>query len=162
MDDPNGDNTDPNSGLTTPLTAPQGGTAPLRPPQPARPEQRPPQAPAKSGGVPVWLWLLGAGGVFLFIAVLAVVLIFFWFRQPGFTMVVRGAPPESDVFVDNISRGVTSSDGSIRVPGLKAGKRVVRVSHTGYVDFNTTVTGQDGEVKTVVAQLVVSAGQPPP
>jgi len=162
MDDPNGDYTDPNSGLTTPLTAPQGGTAPLRPPPPPRPEPGPPQAPSKSGGVPVWVWLLGAGGVFLFIAGVAVVLIFFWFRQPGFTMVVRGAPPESDVFVDNISRGVTSSDGSIRVPGLKAGKRVVRVSHTGYVDFNTTVTGQDGELKTVVAQLVASAGQPPP
>src|SRR2546430_11213696 len=34
--------------------------------------------------------------------------------------------PGSDVFVDNISRGATSADGSIRVPGLKAGKRVVR------------------------------------
>jgi formylglycine-generating enzyme required for sulfatase activity len=161
MDDRDGVNTDPDSGLTTPLTAPQGSTAPLRPPQGPRPEQRPPQTAAKSGGIPLWVWLLGVGGALLLVAVVAVVLIFFWFRQPGFTMVVRGAPAESDVFVDNISRGVTSSDGSIRVPGLKAGKRVVRVSHDGYVDFNTTVTGQDGEVKIVVTQLVASSGPPP-
>jgi len=162
MDDRDGLNSDPDSGLTTPLTAPQGGTAPLRPPQPSRPAQGPlPPAP-KSGGIPIWVWLLGVGGALLLMAVVAVVLIFFWFRQPGFTMVVRGAPAESDVFVDNISRGVTSSDGSIRVPGLKAGKRVVRVSHNGYVDFNTTVTGQDGELKTVVAQLIASSGAPPP
>ena len=129
MDDRDGVNTDPDSGLTTPLTAPQGSTAPLRPPQPARQEQGPTAQPAvKSRGIPGWAWLLGAGGVILFVCVVAVVFIFFWIRQPGFTMVVRGAPAESDVFVDNISRGVTSSDGSIRVPGLKAGKRVVRVS----------------------------------
>lgn len=110
----------------------------------------------------MWVWLLGVGGALLFVAVVAAVLIFFWFRQPGFTMVVRGAPPESDVFVDNISRGVTSSDGSIRVTGLKAGPRAVRVSHTGYVDFNTRVIGNDGDVKTVVAELVASGKPAPP
>jgi formylglycine-generating enzyme required for sulfatase activity len=102
---------------------------------------------------------LAAGGLVI-VAVVALVLVWFLFRQPGFTMIVRGAPPGSDVFVDNVSRGVTSADGSIRVPGLKAGKRVVRVSHDAYVDFNTTVTGQDGDVKTVVAQLVSSNTQP--
>jgi iron(II)-dependent oxidoreductase len=45
------------------------------------------------------------------------------------------------------------------VTGLKAGKRVVRVSHEGFTDFNATVTGQDGEVKTLVAQLVASTNQ---
>jgi iron(II)-dependent oxidoreductase len=88
------------------------------------------------------------------------VLVYFLFSQPGFSAVVRGAPPGSDVFVDNISRGVTSADGSIKVTGLKAGKRVVRVSHEGYTDFNTTVSGKDGEVKTIVAQLVSTTETP--
>ena len=106
------------------------------------------------------MWLLGAGGLLLFVAIVAVVLIYFLFRQPGFTMVVRGAPAASDVYVDNISRGVTSADGSITVRGLKAGIRPVRVSHEGYLDFNTTVKGDDGEVRIVVAQLVSSSSPP--
>jgi len=105
------------------------------------------------------MWLVGAGAIVILLAG-AAGLAWFLLRQPGFIMIVRGAPPASDVFVDNISRGVTSSDGSIRVPGLKAGKRVVRVSRDGYIDFNTTVTGQDGDTKIVVAQLVASNSQP--
>lgn len=105
------------------------------------------------------MWLVGVGAIVIVLAG-AAGLAWFLLRQPGFIMIVRGAPPASDVFVDNISRGATSSDGSIRVPGLKAGKRVVRVSRDGYIDFNTTVTGQDGDTKIVVAQLVTSNSQP--
>jgi formylglycine-generating enzyme required for sulfatase activity len=160
MDDPNGSTPGSDYGATTPLTRSEGGgTAPLRPPQ-APPGQKPPQAARPRRGIPIWVWLIGGAGALFVVVVIAAVLIYFFFRQPGFTMIVRGAPPASDVFVDNISRGVTSSDGSIRVPGLKAGKRVVRVSHDGYIDFNTTVTGQDGDLKTVVAQLVASTAQP--
>jgi len=106
------------------------------------------------------MWIVGAGGLLL-VAVVVIVLIYFFMGQPGFTAVVRGAPPGSDVYIDNISRGVTSADGSIKVIGLKAGKRVVRVSHDSYTDFNTTVSGKDGDVKTIVAQLVSSTPAPP-
>ncbi len=146
-------------GVTTPLIRPRSDTARLQPSPSPQSKQTPPQGAPPRKGIPIWVWLMGAGALLL-VAIVAVVLIYFLFRQPGFTMIVRGAPPASDVFVDNISRGVTSSDGSIRVPGLKAGKRVVRVSHDGYIDFNTTVTGQDGDVKTVVAQLVASNTAP--
>ncbi len=157
MDNANdSDPASPDFGSTTPVIQPQGGTGRLPPPQSG---QKPPPVRPVRRGVPTWIWLAGAG-VFAVAAVMALVLIYFLFRQPGFTMVVRGAPPASDVFVDNISRGVTSSDGAIRVTGLKAGKRVVRVSHDGYIDFNTTVTGQDGDLRTVVAQLVTSNAQP--
>jgi formylglycine-generating enzyme required for sulfatase activity len=46
------------------------------------------------------------------------------------------------------------------VPGLKAGKRVVRVAHEGYGDYNGSVNGQDGEVKIVVANLTTEAKAP--
>jgi iron(II)-dependent oxidoreductase len=36
---------------------------------------------------------------------------------------------------------------------LKPGKRNVTVSHEGYTEFNDTVTGQSGDVKTVVADM---------
>ena len=156
MEDSREDNPGSDFGATVPLIRQQGGTAPLKSPQP--PSKVPPAGPPRRG-IPIWAWLLGAGGLIL-VVIVALLLVWYLFRQPGFTMIVRGAPPGSDVFVDNISRGVTSADGSIRVPGLKAGKRVVRVSHDAYVDFNTTVTGQDGETKVVVAQLVASSTQP--
>jgi formylglycine-generating enzyme required for sulfatase activity len=105
------------------------------------------------------VWLAGGGGLLL-VAVVAILLIFFLFGQPGFTAVVKGAPPGSDVYIENIRRGVTSADGSIKVIGLKAGKRNVRVSHEGYQEFNGIVSGKDGETKIVVAELV-SLTEPP-
>jgi len=127
-------------------------------PEPQRappPQQRPVAAPRR--GIPAWVWIIVA---LFFLVVVAFVLFFVLLRNPGFTMVVRGAPPGSGVLVDNVSHGVTSGDGSIKVPGLKAGKRVVRVTHDGYQDFNTSVSGNDGEVKTVIAQLVPTGQQP--
>jgi formylglycine-generating enzyme required for sulfatase activity len=159
MDDANEGDPEVDFSATTPLIRPQGGTAPLRPQQSPQSNQPPKQGGPTRRRVPIWIWLGGAG-VLALVAIVAVVLIYFLFSHPGFTMIVRGAPPGSDVFVDNISRGVTSADGSINVPGLKAGKRVVRVSHGGYTDFNTTVSGQDGETRTIVAQLVQSGSTP--
>ena len=160
MDDSNEDSPSPDFSSTVPLIRSEGGTAPLQSPKSSQSAAPPPTSPKPARrGIPTWIWLVGAGAIVVVLAVTAA-LAWFLLRQPGFIMIVRGAPPASDVFVDNISRGATSSDGSIRVPGLKAGKRVVRVSHDGYIDFNTTVTGQDGDNKIVVAQLVASNSQP--
>src|SRR6266571_3275414 len=160
MDDPNGrDAAGADFSATTPLIRPQGGTVPLRSSQPPPSKPTPSQAGPPRRGIPIWVWLGGAAALVL-VAIVAVALIYFLFRQPGFTMIVRGAPPGSDVFVDNISHGVTAGDGSIKVRGLKAGKRVVRVSHDGYGDFNTTVSGQDGDSKIVVAQLTTEMKAP--
>src|SRR2546421_12816461 len=120
MDDPN--ENDPagiDYGQTTPLIPTSGGPVPLRPAQPTQPSRPPPPPPGSPRrGIPIWVWLGGAGALVLFVLA-AVVLIYIFFRQPGFTMIVRGAPPGSDVFVDNISRGATAAAGSIKEPGLK-------------------------------------------
>lgn len=116
------------------------------------PRQAPSPAPRRRG-IPTWAWIAGGAAFLGLLVVVFVVVYFFLMSEPGFTIVIRGAPGGSNVFVDNISRGVTSADGSIRVPGLKAGKRLVRVSHDGYEDYNTSVSGKDGEVRPVVAQL---------
>jgi formylglycine-generating enzyme required for sulfatase activity len=154
MDDRSRDNQVDDFGMTTPnLRLSDINTSRLRPPQPTPAREVPVQPPQKTRTIPIWVWLL-AGGFLLLVFVAAGVGIFIYLNwEPGFTMIVRGAPPGSDVYVDNISRGVTSADGSIRVPGLKPGKRLVRVSHEGYADFNTSVTGRNRDV-SIVAQLV--------
>jgi formylglycine-generating enzyme required for sulfatase activity len=156
MDPPGGD-----FGATTPLIRPDSGTTQFRSPQqpPSRPGP-PLQGGPPRRGIPVWVWFLGAGG-FILVVIVAGVLIWYLTRQPGFTMVVRGAPPGSEVYVDNVSSGVTSADGSIRVRGLKAGRRAVRVTHDGCSAFNTTVNGDNGDLKSVVAQLVCGETTPP-
>ena len=149
------DQTNVDFGATTPLIRPDGETSQLRPQSAPPPRQGQPQPARPRRRIPIWVWILAAVA-FLFVVVVVAVLLYFLLSQPGFTVEVRGAPPGSDVYIDNVSRGVTTSSGSIRVKGLKAGKRVVRVSHDGYQDYNTTVSGKDGEVKPIVAQLVKS------
>ena len=137
-------------GATTPnIRLPNAPTP--GPPATPPPGQTPPPSAAPSRRIPLWVWLIGGG--LLFLIVVAVGLYLFISREPGFAVIVRGAPPGSEVYVDNVSRGVTSTDGSIKVIGLKAGKRLVRVSHEGHTDFNTSVTGRAGDIKPIVAQL---------
>jgi len=136
------------SGQRPPLVSPPGNqTANNRAAQP----------PKSTRGIPWWLWPLGSGLVMLAIGfVLFVVLS----RNPGFVVIVRGAPPGADVFVDNVPRGVARPDGTVIVFSLESGKRLMRVSYEGYADFNTAVSGQDGETKSVIAQLAAVDTRP--
>src|SRR5262249_29065095 len=102
------------------------------------------------GRIPSWAWWVG-GGVSL--ALIGFILFYVLLNSPGFTVIVRGAPPGSDVYVDNIRLGITRVDGTVSLRGLRSGKRLLRVSHDGYQDFNTSVTGKDGDVKPVPADL---------
>ncbi|HVF90994.1 MAG TPA: bifunctional serine/threonine-protein kinase/formylglycine-generating enzyme family protein, partial [Blastocatellia bacterium] len=151
---------------TMPLDRMRGGgqappSRPLddAPPTPTAPRGGPPPGPpGRARRIPSWAWWTG-GGVAL-LGVIGFVLFFVLLRDPGFTLVVRGAPAGSDIYVDNIRRGVTRADGTIRVPGLESGKRLVRVAHEGFTDFNTSVTGEDGDVKSVIAELAASETRP--
>ena len=100
------------------------------------------------GAASVWL-----GGLLLLL-ILAIILFNLLRGAPGFTLVVRGAAQGSDVYVDKVRYGAAQADGTIRIEGLKAGQpRAVRVAHEGYADFTANVSGEDGEVHTIVAQL---------
>ena len=99
--------------------------------------------------VPKWAWL--SGGALAF--VLTATLLYLALRPaPGWTLVVQGAPAGSDVFVDNVRRGITSADGTVRVLQLRAGNKVLEVSSGGQRD-SQTVSGSDGETKEVYAKL---------
>jgi formylglycine-generating enzyme required for sulfatase activity len=141
-------------GATTPnLKLPPSRTGTGR----AAGQTSPGPTPAPKAGPPrsksPLLWIALAAGLLLLVIAL-VVLVFYLTREPGFAIVVRGAPPGSTVFVDSKNYGVTSADGSIRVTGLKSGRRIVRVSHEGYTDFNTSPVGKDGEEKSIDVKLV--------
>src|ERR1041384_1965844 len=156
MDDKSGmDHGGGDFGATTPnlrMPASRAGTG--RTVGQTSPVQTPPPKTGPSRSKSPLVWIAIAAGVVLFLILLVLLILYLTSKPPGFTLIVRGAPPGSDVLVDGVSgHGVTSADGSIRVTGLKSGRRVVRVSLEGYTDFNTSVVGKDGEEKPIVAQI---------
>lgn len=129
-------------------------------PQTARPTQPSESAPSRSRLkwklLPSWSKWAIAGAVLLLVGFIVLTLLV---GDPGFTLVVRGAPSGSDVYVDNRRLGTLRADGTVRVAGLEAGKRVVRVSNSGYEDFNSSVTGKGGELKSVIYSSQPAASQ---
>jgi Uncharacterized conserved protein len=113
----------------------------------ASPPERTMDAHSRWSRIPLWGWWASGSALLLFVCLL---LFFLLSKDPGFTLIVRGMPSGSDVFVDNKPLGNMRADGTIRVAFLEAGKRVVRVSRQGYDDFNTSVIGKDGETKSVI------------
>jgi formylglycine-generating enzyme required for sulfatase activity len=110
------------------------------------------------------VWLIVFGVLFLAAIALAGFLLLGDTRR--FNVVVQGAAPGSAIFVDGINRGTAGDDGTIKLTDLEAGRRSIKVSHEGYVDFDTSVTGKGGEVKVVLASAIAkqdnAAGPAPP
>jgi serine/threonine protein kinase/formylglycine-generating enzyme required for sulfatase activity len=99
--------------------------------------------------------LLLFGGGFVVLVIAAVVyLILPGASTSGFALVVKGAPAGSKVFIDEKQRDASPVDGALKVAGVYPGKVSIRVSHEGFSDFITTVTGAKGETQTCEAQLL--------
>jgi serine/threonine-protein kinase len=79
---------------------------------------------------------------------------FFAMRPSGYTLTVKGAPPGSQVFLNDKSRGTTSADGSFTLSGLDASDVALRISHSGFGDFEDTLTWVKGKEESVVAQML--------
>jgi len=112
--------------------------------------------PEKKRGFPLWAWLIvGGSALMVFLAIGGVAAYLFFWSNTGFNLVIKGAQPRSDVFIDGMRVGVTSADGSTKIFGLKAddGKRNIKVTREGYTDFNDTILGENGSTKEVVAQM---------
>ncbi|MBI3649647.1 MAG: SUMF1/EgtB/PvdO family nonheme iron enzyme [Acidobacteria bacterium] len=102
-----------------------------------------------AGLKPALLWMMVAGVAF--VAVLFLV----WWLWPakGFTLILRGAPANSAVFIDSASYGVTDANGSLTINDIEAGKRQIRVVNEGYRDFLALVEAQKGSEQVVIANL---------
>ena len=102
-------------------------------------------------------WLLVVGGV-LSLAVIGAIL--FILLRPGassgsgFTLVVKGAPTGSQVFINDVRREAVASDGALKVSNIDPGSVKVRVSREGFTDYMTMLTGNQGETQTCDARLL--------
>lgn len=99
--------------------------------------------------------LIWGGGVGV-VAVIAVILylVLSPSSSAGFSLVVKGAPAGSQFFINEARRDAVANDGGLKLSGLDPGTVNLRVSHEGFADFITTITGAKGEVQTCEAQLL--------
>jgi outer membrane protein OmpA-like peptidoglycan-associated protein len=119
--------------------------------QPAQTVPLDSRAPARLKFV---LWgLLGFVGLLVLLgAGLAAYLL--WPSQT-FTLKVMEAPHGSKLYVDDVPIGVSQADGTIVAWGLRPGElRDVRVARDGYVDWRTTVQGEDGRTKELRVKMM--------
>lgn len=98
--------------------------------------------------------ILYVGAVVILIAVLAGIYFMLPTGGSGFTLVVKGAPAGSEVFVNNIKAGVAGEDGTLRLANLEEGEKSLRISRAGFADFESTLSGKKGEERSVEARLL--------
>jgi len=66
--------------------------------------------------------------------------------SPGFTLIVSGAPPGSEVWVDDKRVGIPVNDGTIKAFGMLPGEgRKVLVRCQGCEDYAGSISGKDGQ-----------------
>lgn len=131
------------------------------PPTPAERAAR--EEGEKKGKIPGWAWVaagLAAMLLFMFV-VLAVAGFLLFMRGSSFEASVKGAPPGSSVLVDDIPWGVTSDDGSIKLNTLKAGRRVIKISHPSFTCEPREITGSSGTApEPIIARCQAVAVKP--
>lgn len=74
---------------------------------------------------------------------------------PVSTLAVHTRPPQSYIYIDNISVGQSREDGLLLLEGIQSGNHHLRVSHEGYQDWFGDVVC-DGKPAQIVAELRVT------
>ena len=73
---------------------------------------------------------------------------------PVSSLKITTKPPKSSVFVDNVAVGQTKDDGALLLEGIQSGNHHLRISHSGFYDWQGDVVC-DGKPQQVIAELRV-------
>jgi hypothetical protein len=69
-------------------------------------------------------------------------------------LVVKSTPGETEVYLNDELKGMTSPEGELRIPELQPGDYKLRVSSLGYKSFEQTVSVSAGDDQTVYMTLL--------
>jgi hypothetical protein len=69
------------------------------------------------------------------------------------TLLIESSPGQSQVYVDDEPVGTTSQQGRLKLTQLPPGRHSVRISLSGFQDYEETITLAGGQVTTVAATL---------
>lgn len=108
----------------------------------------------KKGGIPGWIWgVLGLLFMFFFSLIVLGVVWYFFLNKTGVEVVLKGAPPRSDILIDGSNWGVTSDDGTIRLQGLRAGEtKKIEIKNANFKCEPQDIKGTDGESIPMIAR----------
>lgn len=95
--------------------------------------------------IPPIFWYLTVSTVFLLLAATIMASYLLFSKKHGFDVILVGAHPNSDVFVNGVRWGISSSDGSIRILGLRAGEHRIEVKNPNYIYDTENIRGNDGQ-----------------
>ena len=132
------------------------------PPTPAEQAAKDEQDRKAKGGIPAWVWIsLGLLAMFFFMIVVIVGVWFFVRPSGGYEVTVKGAPPGSEVRVDDAPVAVSSDDGSSRLLNLKGGERRITIVHPTYTCEARNVTLRDNtNPEPIIARCQAVAAKP--
>jgi serine/threonine protein kinase/formylglycine-generating enzyme required for sulfatase activity len=100
---------------------------------------------------PVMLW----AGIAAAVVVIAIIAFALMPRNgSGFALLVKGAPAGSEVYVNDARRETVGADGTLKLAELPPGQVQLRITHQGFADFISTVSGNKGEERSVEAMLL--------
>ena len=74
-------------------------------------------------------------------------------RPASLSLVIEGAPPGAQIFVDDRLTAATGSDGQARISTLTPGQHRLRVTVNGYQDYVKDIDLPAGQTSTVAAKL---------
>jgi outer membrane protein OmpA-like peptidoglycan-associated protein len=132
------------------------------PPAAAKPQTEAEKRKEK-GGIPAWVWAAGGLGLLFLFAVGVLLIAWFFIRSSDFELTVKGAPVGSDIFVDGQRWSLSSSEGTYKLPGLKAGeKKTIEIKRAGYTCQPEEIVGENGTPKELIAKCAQVAAPPKP
>lgn len=123
------------------------------PPTPTQKAEQKKEEEKKEGGIPGWFWITAGLMTMFFITVIILLGTYFIFiRQSGFELVVKNAPPGSDVYINGVSWGTTTAKGEKKLTNLKAGTRIIEIKHPTQVCEPREIAAEDGDEKEMFAR----------
>lgn len=97
------------------------------------------------GGIPGWVWVVaGLMTMFFFATAILAVVYFFVLRDSSFEVTVKGAPPGSDVKIDDKLLAVSDENGDSRIQNLAPGKKTITITHPSFTCDPIPVEGGRG------------------
>ena len=115
------------------------------PPTPTEQAAQAQQEQKAKGGIPGWVWVVaGLMTMFFFAVAVLGVVYFFILRDSSFEVTVKGAPPGSDVKIDDKLVAVSDENGDSRLVNLSPGNRNITIDHPSFVCQPIKVEGGRG------------------
>ena len=116
------------------------------PPTPTQQAAQAAEEQKSKGGIPGWVWVVAGLMTMFFFAVAVLGLVYFFIlRDSSFEVTVKGAPPGSDVKIDEKLLAVSDEHGDSRIVNLAPGKKNIVITHPSFTCDPISVEGGRGE-----------------